>query len=697
MTVTAEAHAAGPVPKEVLTDLIAKAASILQGMVDRGCAEGFWLETADAVLQAELAAGRNVLLGVGYPSSPEVSIESASFIGRMTGEALLVSVPHTSQFTKPERVLSLAAKAACSSGISLRKLQISDFAALMWRAAGSAELQTGVVRYRTADRCSRSVDGVMKWDQIEGDLVIVDFPPGFNRIREWEPKIFADMLSFQLLEELHGITRVDVSYMVNRFQRELRQTSNFALAGIWPARFVLFPKLSGEKRCPSLAEFSVEIATDRMSYRVTHPGRDPGPPGVVSINDVMGRLSAKGIKLCPLEDMKRIADNLAEGRAFDEVIAAGRPSLPPREPYFELEKIGRNGNVFPKLFTSGSEKIASVAYREAGVYGVDVSGRRVPPGRAGNDGLVSGEGVVRTGDAFFSQKAGSIKFEDNRLEIVAATLVDGSLVAAAGHLHSETSIKVTGGVEQGASLSANGPIEIDGSFSGGYLRCGTGLVVKGGIAGDAASVLLINGSVRIKFMQGGRIRCTGDVVIESNMTGGIIEAGGNVTVLDPAGGIFGGKIVSSGSVTAANIGRRVGKPTEIAFGTDYKKAARQRHLSNRRSKLIGIIESLELYAPEQREKSLKNRRSAEFVQDIKLKMDRLKRVLNSVEQQLQELKLAANPEKSVTAAGTLCSAVRVFSGNSTLTVPEDVAAVRVAITGRSLVIKSLDQTDGKTD
>jgi len=338
------------------------------------------------------------------------------------------------------------------------------------------------------------------------------------------------------------------------------------------------------------------------------------------------------------------------------------------------------------------EVIATVAYLTPGAEGLDVFGHTIPAPPPPNDTFVAGEGVKRRGASFHAETSGLITVSGQEIKIVPVETIDGSLTALRGHLHSSKAIAIGGGVELGASLSAAGKVDIGQSFAGSYVRAGGDLVVQGGMTGDRTSRAVVAGAMHVKFVQGGFIRCRGDVVIESNMTGGFIETDGNVTVLDPQGGIFGGTVIAKGSVTAANLGSQGGRPPLVWVGVNALQAARKLTLEGRRKALLALKDEVERSGLTQQAEGNERQKRGESRAKAKKRAAQIQRLLGRISDRLATIDLAPDESQSLSVTGLARRSSRVAVAGAATTVMDDIIGIKVCAKRGAIVFQKATES-----
>lgn len=604
---------------------------------------------------------------------------------RLKGIAARITVPDSAPYADPRMALAIAAKVAVEVGLEPLALESADVA----QALADARRQDGVIarpiRYRLAKPKGKGISPVV-FLEVSGEQVVAEFH-GDGKAEEIA-RCLEDpsALRTALLDESLGFDRPMVERLVRHLQRELKQSSNLAVTAGYPVRIALFGsgRPSGTSQC---ARFSIEVSADRMHSKILADG---AVNKVVHPEAILNKLKTMGIVGVDFGAIEAAAREISQGKSVNAVVAQGSPPEPPRGPFLARPTISSSKGTAVDGCAQPWEIAAVVAYREPGAIGSDVLGNELAIPSPARDSLVAGEGVIRTGGKFFAKVAGWVKIEGDSVKILPVSTFEGSVTAMTGRVHADESLVINGGVEAQAEVSAAQNIEINQSFSGAYLRCKANLVIKEGVSGGPNSLLRVGGSARVKFLQSGRLRCRGDVIIESNMTGGVIEAGGNVTVLDPQGGIFGGTIIAGGSISAPNIGRPIGQSPVVWFGSDVRATMRRQILLARKRRLEAVL--AEVMRRGAGTATTGTERSA--VAEVRAKNQKakvqLERILTAIEQRMGALKTTSLPGAAMSVAGALSAGVKVGSGDFQLTVRDDALAVKASRGSSSIIFTALN-------
>ena len=178
----------------------------------------------------------------------------------------------------------------------------------------------------------------------------------------------------------------------------------------------------------------------------------------------------------------------------------------------------------------------------------------------------------------------------------------------------------------------------------------------------------------MKYIQSGLIRCKGSVTIEANMTGGTVIADGDVTVIDPQGGIFGGTVIAGGKISVGNLGRQ-GKGTfDVRMGLPVKGIRRKMILEKREAALIAERDRLSRYGTKK--------------QTINEKLDRLSTLTNLIRERIESIVIRSTADSKVAVTGVLQSGVRFQIGSERLFVADAVSGCVVSAKDGRIVIRT---------
>lgn len=228
---------------------------------------------------------------------------------------------------------------------------------------------------------------------------------------------------------------------------------------------------------------------------------------------------------------------------------------------------------------SAGQVIASKIPATRGIPGVTVLGDRIAqkPGldievETTDDAVYSPETleVLATSDGVLSVVRGNVIRVCNKQEI------KGDIEYSTGNIESRSSLVIHGSVFPGFLVKTGGDLEIRGSVMSTQVSSLSNIIIKGGIIGNASSVIA-SGDVDINFIEQGQIRCDGNCVIRKQCYYSHISAGGNIRCREHSA-IVGGELIAEGNISLGDAGATGADPAFIAAGVVAKRLYQSRKL-----------------------------------------------------------------------------------------------------------------------
>ncbi len=220
--------------------------------------------------------------------------------------------------------------------------------------------------------------------------------------------------------------------------------------------------------------------------------------------------------------------------------------------------VGDSGTDVPEklVYVESGDTLARHVPPVPGTPGMDVFGNAVAAPEVDDVTFIVGDGVVKVSsssnpDILVSTCDGVLRrHSDGKIEVRPYKEITGDIDKAVGRVSFTGDIKVSGSVRAGGAVVATGSLTIGGGIDGASVRCGGDLKVGERVRGGGVTVVECGGSVEVagienaKFLAGGAVTVTGDIINSE------VNAKGRVT----AGVIAGGKVAAAGGVTADRIG-----------------------------------------------------------------------------------------------------------------------------------------------
>ena len=674
---------------------------------------------------ARLEAEKNghsmrVVIAVGIPNTSNITVHRRTFLDRFRGLVCRISIAPDSNIADTRLALAVSALIAEVAGIDIERIDDEAVYESLKLARSARQVEDfPIPLYRPGQwkLWYYLAEGVSLRRNADGQIALhVEDPEGLSESLDKVQEAESNMMA-RLMDPLSGMALTDVATVMGRFSSLMRRMSRYSRhrrvgSG---GRWVLWHHADvggrmGRRKAATVrtVEVTAELAADKMQcFMSVKPLVAKGAS--IPREELRALLRIEGVVDPFIDELDRIEKEVSKGHAVvARLVAAGKVPISPEQPRLRLAIVAEEREpvvlkellersvldirqLQPKRFVGVGALVAVVDYSIPGVHGRDVLGKELPFRVQVFDEFVAGQGVERRGEAFFARDAGVVRIKGNEVLIDSAMQFPGNVDLTTGDIEAPGPLAIGGSVEVGASVIANGPVTIAQAFAGKYLRANGGLTIQGGVQGQRGSVLVVTGDVSIRFMQSGTIRCRGNVVIESNMTGGIIEATGTVTVVDPQGGIFGGHVIAGQTVSAANFGRDGGQTVQVWFGSAVQSVRRRSNLTKRRAQLIARLETMERSGIGGAGKLTERAAKRGDRRVVREAMDKIGVIIKRLEDLIASLntETVASQAHFLEAKGTLARGTMIARDNQNMTVESSIIGVRVVSTNSGLVMSAV--------
>ncbi|MCK5070860.1 MAG: DUF342 domain-containing protein, partial [Desulfocapsa sp.] len=213
------------------------------------------------------------------------------------------------------------------------------------------------------------------------------------------------------------------------------------------------------------------------------------------------------------------------------------------------------------------QKIATRIPPTDGIPGIDVCGENIAqiPGR-----IIP---VAVSDDAEFDEESGIVRashsgilslVNENSIKVCAKQVIPGNVDYNTGNIESHDAVEINGTILPGFKVKTRGDILLKGNVRAAIIKCKGNLVVKGGILGKKCRVK-VSGDADINFMEQGRLRVKGKVIIRKQAYYARIMADGQINCKEN-GQIMSGFLMSASSLNLGNVGTAKSPSALLAAG-----------------------------------------------------------------------------------------------------------------------------------
>ncbi|MBU1232900.1 MAG: FapA family protein [Proteobacteria bacterium] len=434
----------------------------------------------------------------------------------------------------------------------------------------------------------------------------------------------------------------------------------------------------------------VSIADDKMEANITLY------PSVVGCNELTGEqlfeiLKDNQIQFgLDLAQLKGLIQQCNQEQAIlsAKTVARGFLPLPGKDSFlrFDIEvgplpgKILGNGKIDfreRKMFV-GVKKGQLIATRipaTAGTPGINVLGKEVPQ-QKGKD-----IAVIVSDDAEYDEESGEIRalrsgilsmVNENSIKVCAKQIISGDIDFSTGNIESKDAVEISGSLLPGFEVRTHGDLLIGGSVRSAFIHCRGNLVIKEGIIGDHGEIR-VRGDADFNFIEQGRIKSGGRVIIRKQSYYSRIMAGGDIHCQENSQ-VMSGLLLSGGSISLGSVGSANAPPAIIAAGIEPERYLYSMEI---RSRLRKAEEELHLWLQRNGQQAKASRRQS------------LEESIHSLKQDLHDISLipglsSATPEEtlyylrgiSIIVHETIFSGTKLQIGNISRTTERDFKGLR---------------------
>lgn len=202
-----------------------------------------------------------------------------------------------------------------------------------------------------------------------------------------------------------------------------------------------------------------------------------------------------------------------------------------------------------------------------GTPGVNVLGDQIPqtPGKI--------LPITISDDTEFDQESGIIRatqsgilslVNDTSIKVCAKQVIPGNIDFSTGNIESQDAVEISGTILPGFTVNTHGDLLLGGNVRSAEIKCQGNLVIKGGILGKQCNVT-VDGDADINFMEQGRLRAKGKVILRKQAYHTRVMADGEIYC--PEGSqVMASFIMSAASLHLGNVGSINSPPALLAAG-----------------------------------------------------------------------------------------------------------------------------------
>lgn len=215
------------------------------------------------------------------------------------------------------------------------------------------------------------------------------------------------------------------------------------------------------------------------------------------------------------------------------------------------------------------DKLATLTPAYRGKAGISVLGKPLPPKKVKNRHLRFGRNIRLSEDKchIYSEVAGHVTLVDDMVMVSDIYRVPANVDSSTGDIDYKGTVEVTGNVNTGFAIKAEGDIIVNGVVEGATLIAGGNIVLKRGMQGMERGLLEAEGNITAKFLENSKVKCKGELKADAILHSEV-ECREKVEVLGRKGMINGGSLSTYADVHATTLGSTMGAATKIEIISD---------------------------------------------------------------------------------------------------------------------------------
>lgn len=355
-------------------------------------------------------------------------------------------------------------------------------------------------------------------------------------------------------------------------------------------------KIEEENPEPIDATVKVKIETGGLSATViAYPPQNGGKD--ISVEMVKNALSEEGVVYGILE---KDIENLVSMKIYDReiIVAKCKPAVngengtitflyeaneenKPQEDakgYVNYKDLGIVRNI-----TKGTV-IANITLPTEGEPGISVKNEPINQvkGTPAKMSFADNIAVSDDGLTLVATCDGNLAYKSGRFCVEKVFKLDGDVDVSTGNIDFIGEVVIRGDVKEGFSVKAKKDITIQGGAFRANIESGGNVVIKQGAVG---SKIKATGKVEADFCEKSSVECKEELNAKTLLFSDVY-CNGVIDITKGNGSIIGGKVVSTRSINANNIGSRTYTPTVIVVGDNAI-------MTQEKNELLSNIEKME--------------------------------------------------------------------------------------------------------
>ena len=210
----------------------------------------------------------------------------------------------------------------------------------------------------------------------------------------------------------------------------------------------------------------------------------------------------------------------------------------------------------------------------ASADGWDVAGNTLPAPTEAEQSLAAGANVRATEELdgsvrFFAEIDGELSVGAGLVEVRVVHEIAGDVGLTTGNVKFSGTVRVSGSVQSGFSVVADGDIDVAEVVQAAFLSAGGSVEIGRGIKGEGKAIVRAKSGITTSFAEQATLLAVGDVRVRGACLRCRLVCNGRLHLASEKGSVMGGTVRARQGIVAQNLGSPGGARTEVSFGQDY--------------------------------------------------------------------------------------------------------------------------------
>lgn len=251
------------------------------------------------------------------------------------------------------------------------------------------------------------------------------------------------------------------------------------------------------------------------------------------------------------------------------------------------------------------DKLATLTPADRGRTGISVLGKPLLPKKVNNRYLKYGRNIRISADrcSIYSKVSGHVTLVDDMVMVSDVYEVPANVDSSTGDIDYKGTVHVTGNVNTGYTIKAEGDIIVNGVVEGATLISGGNIVLKRGMQGMERGNLKAAGNITAKFLENCKVECEGGLKADAVLHSEVV-CKEKVEVLGKKGLINGGSVTTYADIRATSLGSTMGSATKIEVLSDKEQLKRLGEVKEKIEEIEGSLVKIDKLASAVRQQML---------------------------------------------------------------------------------------------